>query len=147
MRPWRRKRFAMNLTTIEDLQDPVILMRKIDDAFATSRELAKCIVGDAGLRLILEIDVHVAGCFRTLNVAIDPIDSDFVETISSEMIIDRISLRVQCIISAAYDLQEIDYPRSQKMLTDLAEKTCDVQARLYLLRDRMWVDEHESWGN
>jgi hypothetical protein len=137
----------MNWTTIEEKNDPVILMRKIADAFNDSRELANGIDDEAGLRLILEIDEHVMDSFKALDLVLDPIDQGFLDAIPPDLVIDRISVKVQCALTAAYDLHLHDLALSQKMLTELAEKTCDVQARLYLLRDWMWSDEQEIWGN
>jgi hypothetical protein len=115
------------------------IIQTIDMNFYGAATLLGCIDDEAGLRLFLDIEDHVAACWREMGLQPDMTDG----ASRKSSLVDHMYYKVMCTLAALRFHLESDPEQGRALLEELAEKTNDIQSSLYHLRNWEMSDKEE----
>lgn len=115
------------------------LKTSIDHVLRQSQLIVDTIDEDAGFRIFLDIDKHVANCLGDLDITYGNTDDVIWET--TEYIAQRVETGINLAIEGIFNLVDEKLHRAHRLLADLADKLGEVLSRLSHLLD--WELEGE----
>jgi hypothetical protein len=109
------------------------LKASIDDGLLQSRLIVDRLDDDAGLRLFLGNDEHVAVCLGGLDIIY--VTTDDIRWETSESVGERVAAGIDLAIDAIFNLADEHLARGQQLLADLAGKIGESRSLLQRLLD------------